>query len=396
VRTRLPWAEIGLALASFIAAGLLAELYLRRFHPIRGALYELHPRYLHTLVPGARRLFFRSPRDGGGSVLASVNSDGFMGPELGTRDGARRVVVYGDSFVAGEFSPAGERFATKLADALSGSAAVRFHVTNAGVAGYGPDQVALRLEDELPALDPDLVVVAVFAGNDFGDLLRNKIFRLDGGGGLVSRHPRPSERLRAEFAQARRQAAGSLFLRGLRDVALPPRRTRERSLLPAGGFVHLVERREREYVQSILSPGDLVEHLLGDPYDADVACTPRAESARYKVALMEQVVRRLAETARGHRTPIAFVFIPSAFDAADGFERPDTASFPEYRPRAATDALSAAAERSGLVYLDLYPVFRASPKRLYFHADEHWNAEGQALAAQLAAALLRERGLAGQ
>ena len=49
-------------------------------------------------------------------------------------------------------------------------------VVNAGVAAYGPDQACLALEADLAAgLDPDLVVLCVFAGNDWGDLLRNKL-----------------------------------------------------------------------------------------------------------------------------------------------------------------------------------------------------------------------------
>ena len=36
------------------------------------------------------------------------------------------------------------------------------------VVGYGPDQATLRMNDELPRYQPDVVVLGVFAGNDFG------------------------------------------------------------------------------------------------------------------------------------------------------------------------------------------------------------------------------------
>ncbi|HVQ28041.1 MAG TPA: SGNH/GDSL hydrolase family protein [Vicinamibacteria bacterium] len=389
-------ADLALALVSLAVSGLGAELYLRHYRPVHGVLYRLHPRFLHTLVPGARRLFVHQPEDGGGSLLVTVNGDGFLGPELRPHQaGLPRVVVYGDSFVAGEFSPVTERFATQLARRLSDPGRPEVEAVNAGVVGYGPDQEALRLEDEIGPLKPDLVVVAVFAGNDFGDLLRDKIFRLDEQGQLQPRAPRLGEVLRKEFAHAERQAQGSRLLQGLQDLWNRPQAgPRRDSLLPEGGFPYLLQRRGREYDLSTHDGSDTVDHLLGDPYDADVSLDPEAESSRYKTALMAQVLRHMADTARRHETPIVFVFIPSAFDLGEGFEHPDTSRFPAYRPFALTDALAGPASAHGLVVLDLAPVFGAAlPQRLYFRRDEHWNAAGQALAAEHVAALVKARGL---
>ena len=388
--------ELALALVSLALSAFGAELYLRHYRPVHGVLYRLHPRYLHTLVPGARRLFVHQPEDGGGSLLVTVNSDGFLGPELvPSRSGSRRVVVYGDSFVAGEFSPLEERFATQLARRLSEPGQTKVEAVNAGVVGYGPDQEALRLEDEIGPLRPDLVVVAVFAGNDFGDLLRDRIFRLDAAGQLAPRTPHLGAALRAEFAHADREAQGSMLLRGLRELwRRPPAEPRRDSLLPEGGFPYLLQRRRREYDLSIRDRSDTVEHLLGDPYDADVSFAPEAESSRYKTALMAQVLRRIADTARAHDAPLVFVFIPSAFDVGEGFEHPDAGAFPSYHPLALSDALAGPADTNGLVYVDLGPLFRAAlPQRLFFRRDEHWNAVGQALAAERVAALVRARGL---
>jgi lysophospholipase L1-like esterase len=109
---------------------------------------------------------------------------------------------------------------------------------------------------------------------------------------------------------------------------------------------------------------------------------------------MEQVLVRIAGTAARHQVSIFFVFIPSAFDVAEGFVHPDPAEFPAYRPSALTDALTGAAERHGLAFLDLFPAFQqARPRELYFHDDEHWNAAGQSLAADHVALVVRARGL---
>jgi hypothetical protein len=389
-----PLPELSLAAAALLLSGLLAELYLRRFHPIHGMIYALHPRYLHTLVPGSRRLFVRQPVDGGRALLVTVSPEGFLGPPLRSPPAPRRVVVYGDSFVAGEFSPLEERFADRLGRHLTVAGGPEVEVVNAGVAGYGPDQAALRLEDEIAPLRPDLVVVTVFAGNDFGDLVRNRIFRLDPQRRLREGQPRPSARLRAEFEEAARQTRGSMLLRGLAEVFVerPPH-----ELLPPGGYAYLLQRRRRELALSQDPRQAEVDHVLGDPYDADLSLEPGSDSALYKSALMEGVLGRLVEIAARGRVPLLFVFVPSAHDVGEGYEPPDPARFPDYRPSALTDALAVPAIRHGWPHLDLYPIFAAArPERLYFQGDEHWNARGQDLAAAHVAALVRARGLLAQ
>jgi len=111
---------------------------------------------------------------------------------------------------------------------------------------------------------------------------------------------------------------------------------------------------------------------------------------------MGAVLSRIAESAARRNTKVAFLFVPSAFDLAPSFPHPDSREFPSYRPSALTDVLAEDAARRGLVFLDLFPVFRESAQPLYFSADEHWNAEGQRLAAEQLAALLVARGLLPQ
>jgi hypothetical protein len=395
-RRRLPIPELALLVAAFAGAGLGAEAWLRRFHPIDATVYRLDPRYLHALVPGGRKLFVQGAANGGRRILIAVNGEGFRGPELEPRGAATRVIVYGDSFVEAETSPLEETYVAQLGAALARGLGRPVEAVNAGVAGYGPDQEALRIEDELVPLAPDLVVMAVFAGNDYGDLMRNKLFRLGADGGLVTNRWTMSPVLRQQFEHARALSHGSMLWRGLVHLAHPRLSARdERSLLPEGGYALLVEKRRREYEEYVRAGDNEVEHLLGDPYDADVSLQPASESAVYKKALMEKVLVHVAETARARSVPLVFVFIPSAFDVCERFDaHVDPRAFPEYRRTALTDALSDIARRNGLRSLDLYPVFaEAGADALYLHGDEHWNAAGQALAAERTAELVLREGL---
>ena len=67
-----------------------------------------------------------------------------------------------------QYSTDAETFTTQIQEQLSHRLGRPIDVVNAGVTSYGPDQVSLKMEDELPWLEPDLVIVAIYAGNDYG------------------------------------------------------------------------------------------------------------------------------------------------------------------------------------------------------------------------------------
>src|SRR5208282_2438668 len=116
----------------------------------------------------------------------------------------------GDSFIQGDFSRTEDTFTERLKAHLSEKMGNRVEVVNAGVAGYGPDQELRRMETELPVLKPNLVIVAIFAGNDFGDLLRDKLYRLSSDGSLQDN---PSEFLDDAIVRDMTQSRSEPILR---------------------------------------------------------------------------------------------------------------------------------------------------------------------------------------
>src|SRR5262245_7555281 len=185
------WAQnLGLLLVSAAVALGAGELLLRRYLPLEGLLYRIDSRTLYRLAPNARYLFVHTPRNGGGLVLVTVDSDGFRGEEL-RRNGDPRILVYGDSYIEADHVPLKETFAKRLEARVGVLGGRRVESLNAGTNGYGPDQALRRFQDEAKAVRPRVVVFAVFADNDFGDLVRNRLYRLEdgrlveGGGVLV-------------------------------------------------------------------------------------------------------------------------------------------------------------------------------------------------------------------
>jgi lysophospholipase L1-like esterase len=156
---------IGLA-----AAVLLSEAFLR-FAPPRiltdfagdlsimnrpdWSTYTFRPGYRAEIVsPDGRTVSFR------------VNALGLRGPEVPPRrPGVRRIVVLGDSFMAGWQVAERETFAGRL-EALLRDDGHDVEVINAGVNGMNLDEEANLYEMLRDRLRPDLLVWAIFVRND--------------------------------------------------------------------------------------------------------------------------------------------------------------------------------------------------------------------------------------
>jgi hypothetical protein len=124
----------------------------------------------------------------------TINSQGLRGErEYPSRapQGLKRVLVFGDSSVFGEEVDDDESLPAALERAMK-----NVEVLNFGVHGYGMGQVALRLEDEGFALNPDHVVV-VYLTYDFvrdpsPDFVHPKpVFQLEEGALRISNLPVP-------------------------------------------------------------------------------------------------------------------------------------------------------------------------------------------------------------
>jgi len=388
-------AKRGVLLLSSVAASLvLAEAGLRVFYPTRNTLCQLDERVLFRLVPGARKLFVHHPMNGGGRIWVHVNSQGFRGHELRQYGSSMRVVVYGDSFIMGEFSDLPDTFAQQLEGALTQRARRPIEVVNAGVVAYGPDQSVLRMEHELSQLNPQLVILALFADNDLGDLLRNKLFRVGPNGGLEPNAFILSDEVRAEFQQAKRPLLVKMIARQLERL--------RRSKRPPGTEQTPEAYRlqcEQEYSEYVEEGDNRVRNLLGDVYDADVALDPDSPSAKYKTRLLAALLKRAGATARHAGVPLVILVIPSPIDVCEHFAiRVDAARYPAYSRDTLTRVAAEAAQQAGLPCLNLFEVFRANgPDALYFpYGDDHWNAAGQSLAAREMADFLCALGLAGE
>ena len=381
-----------------IAEGAL-QLFMA---PHLTSVHRLDPERLHRLEPGAERVFRHRPDNGGGAIHIRVNADGFRGSELDPRP-QRRVAVFGDSFVEAEFSTEEATYVARLAAHLGAALSAGVEGVNAGVIAYGPDQAIAHMAGALPRLEPDLVVLVVFAGNDFGDLLRNKLWRLGPSGDLEAHAPVVGPRVVSELqAGASRFLVGKLLRKVWRRAIVPGESPPPPGVTLAEARVDrwLADRVE-EHRQWAIERDPVVRNLFRDEHDADLTLEPTSPSATYKIALMEQVLQRAVTVAGG--VPLVFVFVPSPVDLADGqapgntydHAQPDRARYPRYDPTAATSALSAMARRHGWPHVDLWDPFRERGVEALYLAggDDHWSDVGQDLAARLTVEAIVAAGL---
>jgi hypothetical protein len=123
--------------------------------------------YCHALTEAGLDGFRLQPGIDYGAGLRG-NQLGYPGPELPAkkRPDLFRIAAIGDSFAVGPAVPFADNYLTRLASELP-----QVEVANFGVAGAGPREYLEILDRDVWSIDPDLVLVSLFIGNDITESL---------------------------------------------------------------------------------------------------------------------------------------------------------------------------------------------------------------------------------
>ncbi len=285
-----------------------------------------------------RELLFRlKPR-----CVPDVNSLGYRDHEFtAAKNGKRRILFFGDSFVLG----AGVPPARSLPKALERRLGPGVEVLNFGVYGYGPDQAQRAFRADGARLEPDLVLLGLFPGNDFEDLVKNELLLADDSGRVRENPTNP--------------------------VA---------AVLPRSA---LVLKARMALTGHFLDPGAeraLVKRLVVDPYTR--LGPPDSPETRRRVALMEAALAAWkAETSR-RGIPLGVVVIP-AFESMSGDAGGGS-------PFANEEAALSLLRKAGISAADLRgPFLGARDVSLYNERDRHLSPAGNELAAAVVADFIR-------
>lgn len=122
------------------------------------AQYEYHPTIGYKFIAGLKS---RVQHEGGG-YFVKTNNYGFRSdqdyiPEKGTK---KRILVFGDSFTAGDGVSNKFRYTDLLQESLTDT-----EVYNFGLPGSGTDQQYLLYKEYAPQFDHDLLIISVLVEN---------------------------------------------------------------------------------------------------------------------------------------------------------------------------------------------------------------------------------------
>ena len=150
-----------------LAALVLVELLLRLTGFSYPSLVRADPELGYTYVPGLKAKW---TEEGNGSTV-SINSSGFRDAEFSKEKSpdVYRVVLLGDSFMAGHGVEWKDLFHVRLRADLERCRGGTVEVLNFGISGYGTAQQYVCLKERALNYDPDLVLLAFTPWNDIAD-----------------------------------------------------------------------------------------------------------------------------------------------------------------------------------------------------------------------------------
>lgn len=333
----------------------------------------------------------RHPENGGDLITIETNSLGIRGKEL-TPKKDKRIVVYGDSNIEAVFSNIENTFCGRLEFYLNSiQDSTNYQVINSGVQGFGPDQSLLKFIKEIDILKPDIVVLQLFAENDFGDIIRNRIFRLGVDGSLL-RDKAPEQDDPALTAYQQYLESRSPLHSILENSKLFTTIKRWQYEFDYRQKRYTPQPSNLQHLEKMLTKLDqqfeIYRHQLprqdsqyDDFYDLDMVVTPDSNAAMTKKALMKAVIKKFEDIASTNSIKIFSFVQPSIYDLVyhDAFSLD-----PRYKRFTLSQQLNTIVEQLQIANFDLLPIFRQqNAEKLFFKKDDaHWNDRGQDLAAK--------------
>lgn len=426
--------EIGLRVAELRATNLAALQCVGASTSLNNqyGLYVLDDQSGYVMPPNTCVRLKTSEYDG----ILRTNSRGMVGPEVPATKpaGEFRVVVLGDSYTVGGQVPYEQTFPAVLERDLQQAGHTNVRVINAGVGGYTTFNEAGLLAENLAWLQPDLVVLVAFLGNDVSE----NVLATAAGYRIAPEHPKGMTW--GLDAQQLVDDSGTWFPRNQQVGPPPPaawtpdqqlprpvgnRSTNAILTLPAAPSQPVgVRQRVRAVWDGLRSRSLLLGLLFGTPIDPSVSTAPGAAPltqqqqmlnlTSFEWTILRDVPRtywldvawplfgeylaNARDTAANTGAPLVLVAIPEPSQVDERLHGRVMASFrfsdsevDWSKPQRAL-AQQALADRVPL--LDLLPVFQSLPDRsgLFLPIDTHFTAYGHAVTAREISAYLQAGG----
>ncbi|MCF8391861.1 MAG: SGNH/GDSL hydrolase family protein [Bacteroidales bacterium] len=344
-------------------------------------LFDANPLYIYkpkSNISGTRKL---SKYNGGDTIIWYTNSKGFRGKEL-KKDPDKRIMVYGDSNIQAISTEEANTYSFSLEKIMLNFYNSDIEVINAGVIGYGPDQAMLRMKEDIPIYKPDLVIFHIFADNDFGDILRNEIIKLDDNGRLLYSEGNPQGIFDRERQRENSFLSKLLFYK----IAVKISKLLKTANMVPNTISTFTKQCNDEY-ESYTKLKD-ASYNFEDNYDITTAIDTSSASSRLKLKLLEAILIEAHNYSKSFGVEFLVLIQPSVIDISKNYiinyEHLEKL-FVDYRKRNLTSVVSKICVKNDINHINLYEPFSMNnPDSLYFRIDDnHWNENGQRFASEI-------------
>jgi hypothetical protein len=339
--------------------------------PVFQQLFLQDPVVGYRLKPGARARFRTTDFDTDIRINSSGTRDREIGPKAADE---HRILILGDSLVLAVQVEQDETFCSLLEKRLNAHRTpgeAHYRVINAGVQGYGPVEELAFFEHVANRFQADVVLVAVFVGNDAMEANDTGATILPVAEGAVA----PATSTASEAVK--RPSRYPLWLRRLtrRSMVLQTMRIRGMTLMERFGQVRPIDRALTLYLPAL--PADMARGL-------DVS---------------RECIRRVSAMAALQGAQTGIVLLPARFQVRDDDYANLRAIVEEGGATLVRDAGTKRFEEAlaplGLPMMDALPVLRNSPQPtdLFFSTTAHLTVKGHEVLAAGLEDFLRGSGL---
>ena len=347
---------LALIIIIFIAEWVARGMQDKLLDPKSNPLIAFHPTAGYTLKPHVA-MDLENPS--GDRVVIDINSLGLRDREITSkRTREFRIVGLGDTFTAAIPVGAGNTYLKQLEKRIesASSSGDAYHVINAGIPGYNLEQEFHLLEELGKTLEPDLLLLGLYVGDDVRDYGREAGLPIPGKRFLRSKSylyhglRRAYHKIRGggsgdEDPDASKIAGWKAILERYGESPEDEQITR---------FVQVARRETPVYRSDGITDADwsATETMLGEIRD--------------RASQLGAEKRQVVETEWAKTVGLLDL------DATEyDLDRPQKMLIP-------------ITSRLGIPTIDLLPVFRSasSPDSLYWTGDPHWTPAAHALAAE--------------
>ena len=370
-------------------------------NPTRYVLYQTDKNIGWVHVPGAYAQWPGPEFE----VSVQINSHGLRDSEhtYEKPPDTFRILLLGDSFSEGIQVPLEQTFPARLETCLAQQTGQPVEVINTGTASYGPGDELLFFIHEGVKYQPDLVLVAIFAGNDIKNMTRavdDDMVQAFGGYKFYSNEGH-LEKQWLEWAEPDHEISSiERFLR--RHINLyyifnaPDSGVREEFNKFVGRW-----RSQSSAPEPVTKTSDFPDYaydedlmIFAGDFPDNPAVPPSMKELweSFKAALLA-----LQSEVEAHNFPMAVVILPRDVQIHETVYRELASKYQnryndplidtEWDVTAPNQAIERFLTESGIPSLDLLPGFQTQaethPDLLYFPVDGHFNEKGHQLAASL-------------